>query len=46
MKKLIWKYSPIIIGIIIGLMFGDRLFGGFFYLSWLPLYLKTTDTAL
>ena len=31
MKKLIWKYSPIIIGIIIGLMFGDRLFGGFFY---------------
>ena len=25
------KYSPYIIGAIIGLMFGDRLFGGFFY---------------
>ena len=31
MKKFILKYLPIIIGIIIGLMFGDRLFGGFFY---------------
>ena len=31
MKKFILKYLPIIIGIIIGLIFGDRLFGGFFY---------------
>jgi len=31
MKKIIWKYLPIIIGVIIGLIFGERLFGGFFY---------------
>ena len=31
MKKIIRKYSPWIIGIVIGLIFGDRLFGGFFY---------------
>ena len=31
MKKFMIKYSPYIIGVIIGLMFGDRLFGGFFY---------------
>ena len=31
MKKFMIKYSPYIIGVIIGLMFGDRFFGGFFY---------------
>ena len=31
MKKFMIKYSPYIIGVIIGLMFGDRFIGGFFY---------------
>ena len=31
MKKFIKKYWPIIIGALIGLIFGERLFGGFFY---------------
>ncbi|MEO2099657.1 MAG: hypothetical protein ABGW63_02480 [Flavobacteriaceae bacterium] len=31
MKKFIKKYLPIIIGALIGLIFGERLFGGFFY---------------
>ncbi len=31
MKKIIWKYLPNYNWYYIGLMFGDRLFGGFFY---------------
>ena len=31
MKKILKKYWPILIGVAIGLIFGERLFGGFFY---------------
>jgi hypothetical protein len=31
MKKFLKKYWPILIGVAIGLIFGERLFGGFFY---------------
>ena len=31
MKKFLKKYCPILIGFAIGLIFGERLFSGFFY---------------
>ena len=30
-KNFLKKYWPILIGVAIGLIFGERLFGGFFY---------------
>ena len=30
-KNFLEKYWPILIGVAIGLIFGERLFGGFFY---------------